>query len=88
MAYPQSVRGGDIGNATAGDSVATGPNERTNTTAMDCVVGLKATMNQVQRANREGGERQGVALGKGDGDPPAEGKCTFHQAKRKHYPLK
>ena len=35
-----------------------------------------------------GGERGGVALGKCGGIPPAEGKGTFHRAKRVHYPLK
>ena len=54
----------------------TGPEEQMNTTAMDCEVGPKATKNQVQMVNREGGERQGVALEKGDGDPPAESKGT------------
>ena len=77
VARRQSVQGGDIGNATAGDSAATGSDERTNTTAMDHKVGPEATTNRVQRANREGGERQGMTLGKGDGDPPAEGKGTL-----------
>ena len=52
-----------------------------DTTALDCVVGPEAATNRVQRANRGGGERQGVALEKGEGIPPAEGKGTFHRAK-------
>ena len=43
---------------------------------MDCKVGSEATNSQVQRANRGGGKQQDMAFGKGDGDPPAEGKDT------------
>ena len=55
---------------------------------MDREVGLEATTNQVQRANREEGEQRGVALGKGNGDPPAESKARDTGGKRVHYPLK
>ena len=55
---------------------------------MDHKVRPKATHNQVQRASREGGKQQGVALGKGDGDPPAESKARDSGGKMVHYKMK
>ena len=46
---------------------------------MDCEVGLEATTNRVQRANREGGERRGVALGKGEVENTRREQGTFHR---------
>ena len=56
---------------------------------MDLVVGIEDTSYKPSEEGKLGrGRMTRCGIGKGWGIPPAEGKGTFHRAKRAHYPLK